>query len=99
MLNIGDYVGEINKNSFGIWKLYQDKINKITITKRYGKRYFTKTVFRPLDAEDVDENTIAMEDAVDGGYILTNEVFGLNEKTRPYVEKWIIQANENDKKQ
>lgn len=93
MLNIGDYVGEINKNSSGVWKLYQDKINKVTITKRYGKRYFTKTVFRPLDAEDVDENTTAMEDAVDGGYILTNEVFGLNEKTRPYVEKWIMQAN------
>ena len=40
MLNIGDYVGQINKDSSGVWKLYKDKINKITTTKKYGRRYF-----------------------------------------------------------
>ena len=52
MLNIGDCVGQINKDSSGVWKLYKGKINKITTTKKYGRRYFTKTVFRPLDADD-----------------------------------------------
>ena len=28
MLNVGDYVGQINKDSSGVWKLYKDKINK-----------------------------------------------------------------------
>lgn len=36
--------------------LVEDKINKITITKRLGKRYFTRK-FYPLDAEEVDDNT------------------------------------------
>lgn len=43
MLNVGDYVGQINKDSSGVWKLYKDKINKITTTKKNGRRYFTKT--------------------------------------------------------
>lgn len=34
MLNAGDYVGQLNRDSTGIWKLYKDKINKITITKK-----------------------------------------------------------------
>lgn len=94
MLNIGDYVGQINKDSSGAWKLYEDKINKITITKKYGRRYFTKTVFRPLDADEVDENTKNMEKSIGRGYIITRDVFGLNNQTRPYVERWIKWANE-----
>ena len=91
MLNVGDYVGQINKDSSGVWKLYKDKINKITITKKYGRRYFTKTVFRPLDADDVDNNTKDMEESSIGkGYIIVREVFGLNDKTRPYAERWLI---------
>ena len=60
-LNVGDSVGQINKTSAGEWKLYEDKINKITITKKYGRRYFTKSVFYPLDADDVDNNTKEMK--------------------------------------
>lgn len=97
MLNIGDYVGQINKDSSGIWKLYKDKINKIT-TKKSGRRYFTKTVFRPLDADDVDNNTKDMEESIGEGYIIVREVFGLNDKTEPYVERWIKWANENPDK-
>lgn len=98
MLNMGDYVGQINKDSSGIWKLYKDKINKITITKKYGRRYFTKTVFRPLDANDVDNNTKDIEDSIDKGYIITREVFGLNDKIELYAERWIKWANENPDK-
>ena len=98
MLNIGDYVAQINKDSSGVWKLYKDKINKITITKKYGRRYFTKTVFRPLDADDVDNNTKDMEESIGKGYILTREVFGLNSKTGSYAERWIKWANENPDK-
>ena len=29
------------------------------------------------------------------GYIITKEVFGLNDITRPIAEKWIEWANEN----
>ena len=82
-LNVGDLVGQINQTSSGEWELYEDKINKITITKKYGRRYFTRSVFYPLDADDVDNNTKDMEESIGQGYILTKEVFGLNEKTRP----------------
>lgn len=98
MLNAGDYVGQLNRDSTGIWKLYKDKINKITITKKHGRRYFTKRVFRPLDADDVDHNTKDVEESIGRGYIITGEVFGLNDKTRPYAERWIKWANENPDK-
>lgn len=98
MLNVGDYVGQINKDSSGIWKLYKDKINKITITKKSGRRYFTKTVFYPLDADNVDNNTKDMEESIGKGYIIVREVFGLNDKTEHHAERWIKWANENPDK-
>ena len=70
MLNIGDYVAQINKDSS----------------------------FRPLDADDVDNNTKDMEESIGKGYILTREVFGLNNKTGSYAERWIKWANENSDK-
>ena len=100
-LNVGDSVGGIykkSKNGEDFWELVEDKINKITITKKYGRRYFTKSRFNPLDADDVDNNTKEMEESIGQGYILTKEVFGLNEKTRPYAERWIKWANENNDK-
>ena len=72
-LNVGDLVGQINKTSSGEWKLYEDKINKITITNKYGRRYFTKSVFYPLDADGVDNNTKEMEKSIGKGYILTKK--------------------------
>ena len=97
-LNVGDSVGQINKTSTGEWKLYEDKINKITVTKKYGRRYFTKSVIYPLDADDVDDNTKDMEDAIGKGYIIAREVFGLSDKTRPFAENWVKWANENKDK-
>lgn len=97
-LNVGDSVAQINQTPSGNWKLYEDKINKITVSNKYGRRYFTRSVFYPLDADDVDSNTDMMEDAIGKGYIITKEVFGLNEKTRPYAERWIKWANENKDK-
>ena len=100
-LNVGDSVGGIykkSKNGEDFWELVEDKINKITITKKCGRRYFTKSKFRPLDADDVDNNTKEMEESIGQGYILTKEVFGLNEKTRPYAERWVKWANENKDK-
>ena len=100
-LNVGDSVGGIykkSKNGEDFWELIEDKINKITVTKKHGRRYFTKSVFYPLDADDVDNNTKEMEESIGQGYILTKEVFGLNEKTRPYAERWIKWANENKDK-
>ena len=98
-LNVGDSVGQLYDNqTTGNWELIEDKINKITITKKYGRRYFTKSKFYQLDADDVDNNTKEMEESIGQGYILTKEVFGLNEKTRPYAERWIKWANENKDK-
>ena len=97
-LNVGDSLGQINKTSAGEWKLYEDKINKITITKKHGRRYFTKSVFYPLDADDVDSNTDMMEDAIGKGYFLTKEVFGLIDKTGPFAENWVKWANQNKDK-
>lgn len=97
-LNVGDSVGAIykrSKNGQEFWELVEDKINKITITKKFGRRYFTKSKFYPLDADDVDNNTEIMEDAIGKNYIITSEVFGLNDKTRPFAERWVKWANEN----
>lgn len=94
MLNVGDSVGAIykkTKDGKDFWELVEDKINKITITKKYGRRYFTKSRFYPLDADDVDSNTEIMEN----GFILTRAVFGLNIKNRKRAERWIAWANEN----
>lgn len=63
--------------------------------KTYGRRYFTKSKFYPLDADDIDSNTKIMEESIGKGWILTNEIFGLNDKTRPYAERWVKWANEN----
>ena len=100
-LNVGDSVGGIYKTGTGDderWELIEDKINKITITKKCGRRYFTKSRFNPLDADDVDSNTDMIEDAIGQGYIITKEVFGLNEKTRPFAENWVKWANDNKDK-
>lgn len=97
MLNVGDYVGQINTDSNGTWKLYKDKINKVAITKKYGRRYHTKSLFYPLDADDVDNNTKLMGD-FSTSFVLTKEVFGLNEITEKRAEKWIKWANDNPDK-
>lgn len=101
ILNIGDSVGGIykkTKDGREFWKLTEDKINKITTTKKHGRRYFTRKAFLPLDADDVDDNTKQMEEAIGKGYIITKEVFGLNDKTRPFAENWVKWANENPDK-
>lgn len=98
MLNVGDSIGQLCKKTDSEgkehWILLEDQIKKIEITKRHS-RYVTKSKFYPLDTEDVDTNTREMEDAIGQGYILTNECFGLNEKTRPFAERWLQWANQN----
>ena len=95
MLKVGSSVGGIykrTKDNVEQWYLCEDKINKI-IELKSGKKYYTKCKFRPLDAEDVDGNTSIQEEAE--GYIITKEVFGLNDTTRPKAENWIKWANDN----
>lgn len=94
-MKIGDSVGGIykrNKDGKEEWYLCEDKINKIVELKS-GKKYYTKSKFLPLDADDVDGNTKIQEEGEE--YILTREVFGLNDITRPKAEKWVEWANEN----
>ena len=66
MLNVGDKVGMLRKvkkvDESEEWTLLTGKINKITNTKKYGRRYFTN-IFYPLDADSVDWNTEDMEEA------------------------------------
>lgn len=98
ILNVGDSVGGLYKRTVDgkpFWELTEDKINKITITKKYGRRYFTRKVFLPLNADDVDQNTKEMEECIGKGYIITREIFGLNEITRPQAERWVKWANKN----
>lgn len=95
MLKIGDSVGAIykrTKDGKEEWFLCEDKINKIVETKN-GRKYYTKSKFHPLDADDVDSNTEIQENAK--GYIITREVFGLNDITRPIAENWVKWVNEN----
>jgi hypothetical protein len=95
MLKVGDSIGGIYKKT-GIdkdeWYLCEDKINKIVELKS-GRKYYTKSKFNPLDADDVDSNTEMQEKA--DGYIITREVFGLNDITRHKSENWIKWANDN----
>lgn len=44
-LNVGDSVGQINKTSAGEWKLYEDKINKVTVTKKHGGEDILQKVY------------------------------------------------------
>ena len=93
MLKVGDSVGGIykrNKDGVEEWYLLEDKINKI-VENKSGKKYYTKSKFRPLDAEDIDGNTKIQEKGE--GYILTKEVFGLNDITKLKAEKWVEWAN------
>lgn len=96
MLKVKDSVGGIyktNKDGIERWYLCEDKISRIVENSK-GKKYYVKSKrFYPLDAEDVDNNTSDQEKAE--GYILTREVFGLNDITRPKAENWIKWANEN----
>ena len=95
MLKIRDRIGAIYKyerDGKKSWDLREDVINKIVITKN-GVKYHTKSKFHPLDADEVDSNTEIQERGVD--YILTGEVFCLNDITRPQSENWIRWANEN----
>lgn len=95
MLKVKDSVGGIykrTKDSKEEWYLLEDTINKI-VENGKGRKYYTKSNFRPLDADDIDSNTEMQEKAK--GYIITKEVFGLNDITRPIAEKWIEWANEN----
>lgn len=97
---LGDSVGMLQQRGVGEkehWYLRESQINKVAQTKE-GWKYYTKDKFYPLYAEELDDNTKIMEDAVGKGYILTGEVFGLNDVTRPFAEKWIAWANENKDK-
>lgn len=97
-LRVGDSVGGLYKTGTGEdekWELVEDKITKITQTKKDGWKYYVKNKFVPLYAEEVDDNTKDMESAIGKGYIITREVFGLNEKTRPFAERWVEWANKN----
>lgn len=97
MQKVGDVLGALyqfeNKNDGKYWKLVEDKINKIVELKS-GKKYYTKKRFRPLDVEEVDSNTSIQEKAK--GYVLTKEVFCLNEITRPKIEAWVEWANSSE---
>ena len=98
-LRAGDSVAGLYKSTKSdgseCWKLVEDVITKVVQTKKEGWKYYTKSKFRPLYAEDIDSNTRMMEDAVGKGYILTREVFGLNDITKPFAERWMAWANEN----
>ena len=94
-MKVGDSVGAIyqrTRDGVEQWYLCEDKINKIVELKS-GRKYYTKSKFHPLDADDVDSNTEMQEEAK--GYIITKEVFGLNDVTRHKAENWVKWANEN----
>lgn len=101
-LRAGDSVAGLykstNPDGSECWKMIEDKITKVSHTQKEGWKYYTKSKFHPLYAEDVDSNTRIMEDAVGKGYIITREVFGLNDITKPFAENWMNWANENMKK-
>ena len=98
MLKVGDSVGGLykrTKDGKEEWYLCEDKINKIVENSK-GRKYYTKSKFHPLDADDVDSST-EMQEKVKA-YIITREVFGLNDITKSKAENWVIWANDNPDK-
>lgn len=93
--NIGDSVGEIYKRSDDKWVLLECKITSISITRK-GITVKAPKSFNPLDGEELMDNTKDMQNA--DGYILTKEVFVLNDITRPKAERWVEWANKNPDK-
>lgn len=94
-MKVGDSIGAIykrNREGKDQWELVEDKINKVAELKS-GRRYYTRSKFRPLDADDIDINTEMQEKA--NGYIITKEVFGLNDITRTKAEDCVAWANED----
>ena len=96
MLKVGDLLGGIYCNSDGEWYLTSDKITKIVENSK-GKKYYTKSKWHPLDAKDVDDTTEEQIDAFNSNYVITKEVFGLDE-LEDKVNEWIEWANENKDK-
>ena len=94
-MKVGSYIGMLTKRQSSdgkeFWKLIESKVTKI-IQNSKGTKIYSKG-FYPLDAADVEFNTKEQEEAQ--GYILTREVFELNDITRPKVERWIEWANAN----
>ena len=93
--NIGDSVGEIYKRSDDKWVLLECKITSISITRK-GITVKAQKRFNPLDGEKLINTTEDMQNA--DGFILINEVFVLNDITRPKAERWVEWANNNPEK-
>ena len=89
--NVGDFVGAIYKYPEK-YKIVKDEIIKIVIRKS-GTKYYTKSKFTPLDANDVDYYTDLMEESTD--MIITQEVFIMNDVTEGRSERWVKWANEH----
>ena len=92
MLKIGDIVGGIYPNTIcgkTVWYLKEDEIVKVVQTKNGGK-YHVRSKFRPLDIEEVDDNT---QIAKDFDMVFSREVFHLNEITRRLAEEYVEHMN------
>lgn len=71
------------------------KLIKLLLLRNMVEGILRSMFFLSLDADDVDENTSDMEKSIGNGYIIVREVFGLNNKTRSYAERWVELANNN----
>lgn len=95
MLKIGDVVGGVypeTLNGVTKWRLVEDEIIKIVKSKSII-RYHTKNKFRPLDAEDVDNNTEMVKEL---NMVFSREVFGLDKFTRKLAEEYVEYMNKRE---
>lgn len=93
-MKVGSSVGMITKRNIdGVeqWALIEDKVKQISELKS-GKRIYTKSKFRPLDFDDVCNNTEIMENK---DFVIVREVFELTPKVRKRANEWIVWANDN----
>lgn len=94
MLKVGDIVGGIYPNTIcgkTVWYLEEDEIVKVVQSKNGGK-YHVRSKFRPLDIEEVDDNT---QIAKDFDMVFSREVFHLNKITRKLAEEYVGYMNQN----
>ena len=101
-INYGDKIGVVHKivkDNITSYILIEDEIAKITHSQQYGTRYFAKSNLCPLDVTNVFSFTRKIEklSKSKGDWMITEEMFILNDVTEKYVNKWIKNQREGIK--
>ncbi len=97
MLNAGDMLGSISQvtvNDEQVWRLIESPIIGILMNRKCT-RYWSER-FPLLNVEDVELNTCMVQNMTNTDCIFIEEVFHLNDTTKPIAENWVKYLNDNE---